>query len=192
MRKSLFATASLLMLAACGGPETSQANNSAANISDEASPPATANASATNNAMVMLASRPLSKPAALKVMHERHEGMEDIGDAFKVISREMKASAPNLAEVRQNAGVIAGLAPKVSGWFPPGTEPTVGKTRAKPEIWKKPDDFAAKTKTFQAAAQAFNAAARRGDMAAVKAAHADLGKTCKACHDPYRAPEGDH
>jgi len=85
------------------------------------------------------------------------------------------------------AATIAGFAPKVPSWFPPGTGPNVGKTMAKAEIWQKPADFAAKAKAFRGAALAFNAAAKSGDMAAIKAGFGDLGKTCKACHDPYRA-----
>ena len=191
MRAALFAmTVPLVLLAACGGPETSQANNSGANISNEASPPATAAGSTASAAGPLGA--PVSGDQAKKLMHDRHEGMEDIGDAFKVIGREMKAGSPDLGAVRQNAGIIAGLASQASGWFPPGTDPTVGKTRAKPEIWQKPEDFAAKMRDFQQTAQAFNAAAQRGDTAALKTAQADLGKSCKACHDLYRAPEDDH
>jgi cytochrome c556 len=61
------------------------------------------------------------------------------------------------------------------------------KTRALPAIWQKPEDFAAKDRNFQQAAQAFKAAADAGDVNGVKAKFADLGKTCKACHDTYRA-----
>ena len=135
---------------------------------------------------------PATKEAALKLMHERHEGMEDIGDAFKVLGREMKAGEPDVAAVRTHATTIARLAPQVSRWFPAGTGPDVGKTRAKPEIWQKPEDFAAKRRAFQTAARSFDATAKTGDVAAIKASFGTLGKTCKACHDPYRAPESDH
>ena len=135
---------------------------------------------------------PASKEAALKLMHERHEGMEDIGDAFKVLGREMKSDAPNLEAVRASAATVARLAPEVSRWFPQGTGPDVGKTRAKPEIWQKPEDFNAKARTFQAAARSFDATAKAGDVAAIKACFGEVGKTCKACHDLYRAPESDH
>ena len=134
-----------------------------------------------------LAPAPASKEDALKLMHERHEGMEKIGKATKALSREMKADAPNQATVRSSAATIAELAPKVSAWFPKGTGPDVGKTHAKATIWEKPEDFAAKTRDFQAAAQKFNATATAGDVAAIKAGFADLGKTCKACHDSYRS-----
>ena len=177
--------AGFALLVACGGPEASQANLTQAN-GNSASP-------ATAGGAAIVAASPLGKAVsgapAKKLMHDRHEGMEDIGDAFKVVSREVKAERPDAAKLRENAAIIARLAPQAAGWFPPGTGPDVGKTRAKPEIWKKPRDFAAKTRTFQQAARAFNAAAQRGDMAAITTAHADLGKSCKACHDPYREPE---
>jgi len=183
----LTAAATLTLLTACSGDDASQANNAQANVGKEASTPSTATATG-----VTPLGAAVSGDAATKLMHDRHEGMEDVGDAFKVLTREMKATSPNLPAVRENAAVIARLAPQVSGWFPPGTEPTVGKTRAKPEIWQKPEDFAAKTRDFQQAAQAFNAAAQGGDLTAMKSAHADLGKSCKACHDLYRAPEDEH
>ena len=175
--------ASLTLLAACGGPETSQANNSAANISNDAQPEATANAS---NAMVLL-TPVTNKEQALKIMHERHEGMEAVGKNTKTLKRELQGSAPNLATVRQSAAAMADLSKKASGWFPKGTGPDVGKTGAKPEIWQNGKDFSAKLAAFQKAAQALNAAARGSDVGAMKDRFADLGGTCKACHDKYRA-----
>jgi len=128
----------------------------------------------------------LPKNKALAVMHERHEGMEKIGDTNKLLRRELTSSSPFLPAVQSGAATIAGLSVRANGWFPAGTGPDVGKTGAKPEIWQKPQDFAAKLRGFQAAARAFNLAARSGDMAAIKARYADLGGTCKACHDSYR------
>jgi cytochrome c556 len=124
---------------------------------------------------------------AARIMRERHEGMETIGKSVKALHREFDAAAPDLGVVRASAGQIAGLSAKGSGWFPSGTGPDVGKTGAKPEIWQSPQDFAAKLSAFQKAAQLFNAAAAGGDVNAMKARYADLGGTCKACHDKYRA-----
>ena len=92
--------------------------------------------------------------------------------------------------IRSSAATIAGLAPKVPSWFPAGTGPDVGKTEAKAEIWQKPQDFAARTRAFQQAALAFDAASKAGEMPVIQARFADLGKTCKGCHDLYR--EEDH
>jgi cytochrome c556 len=133
----------------------------------------------------------VSGDQAKALMDERHEGMEDIGDAFKAVNAQLKGSSPDVAAIQKDAATIATLAEKSASWFPPGTGPDVGKTRAKAEIWQKPDDFAAKDKAFHEAAVAFKAAADSGDVNAVKAAAGELGKNCKACHDPYRAPEKD-
>ena len=129
----------------------------------------------------------LPKNKALAIMHERHEGMEKIGDTNKLLRREIISSSPFMPAIQSGAATIAGLSVRANGWFPKGTGPELGKTGAKPEIWQKPQDFAAKLRGFQAAAQAFNAAARSGDMNAIKARYADLGGSCKACHDSYRA-----
>jgi cytochrome c556 len=142
------------------------------------------------SALALLASiavaKPLSKDAALKVMHERHEGMEAIGKTNKVLRRELTADAPNMGEVRGAAKGMANLAGKSSRWFVDGTGPDVGKTGAKPEIWKQKADFNAKLRDFQDAAKALQAAAAKGDGNAIKAGYANLGKTCQACHDSYR------
>jgi cytochrome c556 len=129
---------------------------------------------------------PVSPEQAKPLMNQRHEAMEEIGDAMKLITRELRAGSPDLTRVREGAGTIARLAPQVSGWFPPGSGPEAGKTQAKAAIWQNPEDFAAKRNDFQQAAQRFNAAAQGSDLAAIRAAHAELGKTCKACHDLYR------
>jgi cytochrome c556 len=183
--KFVAAAAVFLPLAACGGAKTSQANNAQANVSNESRPAETANASATNNGMVMLAVRGVTGAEALRVMHDRHEGMEAIGDANKAIRRSL--AGPDLPTLRANAAKIAQLSRQASGWFPPGTGPDVGKTGAKPEIWQNPQDFAAKLHQFQLAAQAFNAAASSKDVGAINAKFAELGQACKACHDKYRA-----
>lgn len=191
MRSKFVAAAAVCVsLAACNW-KAGQANSAQGNISQDNRPPATAKASVvTNNSvtntMVMLAV-PLPKDRALQVMHVRHEGMEAIGDATKIIHRALGAS--DIAAVRANAAKIAELSQQASTWFPAGTGPNVGKTRAKPDIWQSSDDFAAKLRSFQTAARALQLAAAGNNVAAMKARFADLGGTCKACHDKYRAEE---
>ena len=129
----------------------------------------------------------LPKAKALAIMHDRHEGMEKIGDTNKLLRRELTSSAPFMPAVKSGAATIAGLSRRASGWFPAGTGPEMGNTGAKPEIWQNSRDFAVKLRNFQAAAQAFNTAAAGGDLAAIKARYSDLGGTCKACHDSYRS-----
>ena len=183
----LAATAAAAFLGGCGGPETSQANNTQANIGNSASPPATANASATTNSMVMLAAP--SKDQALKIMHDRHEAMEQLGKAMKELHRGLDASPPDANAIRAQTAIMAATAARIPAMFPGGTGPDVGKTRAKPEIWKQQGLFLRRAKEYQAAALAINAAAKAGDMNRVMALHENVDKACKACHDPFRAPE---
>ena len=129
----------------------------------------------------------LPKGKALAIMHERHEGMEKIGDTNKLLRREITSSSPFMPAVQSGAATIRGLSVKANGWFPVGTGPELGKTGAKPEIWQNQQDFVAKLRAFQAAAQAFDAAAKAGDMNAIKARYSALNGACKACHDKYRA-----
>ena len=191
MRSTLLTAAcACALLAACNWKD-GQANSAQGNISKDSRPPATAKASAvTNNGMantmVMLAV-PLPRDRALQIMHVRHEGMEAIGDANKAVHRALGSS--DIGTVRANAAKMAQLSQQASTWFPAGTGPDVAKTRAKPDIWQSSDDFAAKLRAFQTAARAFQVAAGGNNVAAMNARFADLGGTCKACHDKYRAEE---
>ncbi len=128
----------------------------------------------------------LPKNKALAIMHERHEGMEKIGDTNKLLRREIASSSPFMPTIQSGAATIAGLSKRASGWFPAGTGPETGKTGAKPEIWQKPQDFTAKLRDFQAAAQLFDAAAKAGDTNALKGRYTAMVRTCSACHDSYR------
>lgn len=188
MRTSIVMTfAAAALLAGCDRQASRDGNGGNSVIASEETRTGAAAAETSSAAVLGLA---VAGADAKRIMHDRHEGMEQIGDGMKLASRELKGDAPNLAKVREGAGTIARLAPQVSGWFPPGTGPDVGKTEAKAEIWQKPQDFAAKTRNFQQAAKRFQAAAQGNDLAAIRAAHGDLGKSCKACHDLYR--EEDH
>ena len=142
---------------------------------------------AITTAGVALAAAALPKPKALAIMHARHEGMESIGKATKAMNRELQGRSPDLTVVRLSAGQMARLSRQASHWFPQGTGPNIGKTGAKPEIWKDPKDFSAKLAAFQRSAQALNAAAAGNDVTVIKARFADLDGTCKSCHDKYRA-----
>jgi cytochrome c556 len=181
MRIALFAFAcGIALLTGCGGPKTSQGNNAQANISNTRDE----NQAAATNLEVRI-----SAGDAAKVMHDRHEAMEGLGKAMKALHRELESGKPDINVVRQQTATMAAAGPKIPDMFPAGTGPDAGKTRAKAEIWTQHDLFARKAKDFAAAAQAIDAAAKSGDLNKVMAAHDGVDKACKACHDPFRAPE---
>jgi cytochrome c556 len=174
----LTALATISLLGACRQSE-GQSNNVRANDTASSAEPA-------KTKLVPMAAL-ASKDEALKVMHERHEGMEQIGKSNKAAKRALDSSTPDTAQIQKSAATIADLAAKSVNWFPAGTGPELGKTGAKPEIWQNQQDFSAKNEDFRTAAQAFNSAAASGNLDAIKSSFADLGKTCKACHDKYRS-----
>lgn len=176
-----------LLLTACAAIALAACNQGEGNVSlEKANASGNAAGNAIENAVANSTAAPLEKSAALALMKERHENYEKIGKAMKAIGRTLKSDSPDLGVVRTGADTIATMAPKVKSWFPAGTGPDVGKTEAKAAIWQKNDDFVAKADDFTRAATAFQAAARGGDLAAIRAAHGALGKSCKACHDLYR------
>lgn len=69
--------------------------------------------------------------------------------------------------------------------FVPGTEK--GTTRAKPEIWENKDDFNSKMADFKKAAAALAEVSGSGDKKAIANGIMATGKTCKSCHDEYKA-----
>jgi cytochrome c556 len=119
----------------------------------------------------------------------RHEHYEELGDAFKAVRDGSKASSPDFAALEKAAEIVNKASINQQQWFPKGTGPEAGKTRAMPEIWSKPDDFTAAQKMFSDRAPKLLAAVKSKDVAAVGAAFKEVGGACKNCHDTFRAPE---
>lgn len=181
MRHLLTGTTILLLVvvAACN-----QTENTAS------APEGEATTNQVNQSSVHSGDRTPEQIAAL--MEERHENFEDMGDAFKAISRELKGDAPNVAVIRQSAGVITGFSRDLPGWFPAGSGPETGReTRAKAEIWREGEAFRARHEALAAAAGRFNILAQGGDIEAIRAESRTLGKACAECHDRFRAPEDE-
>jgi len=119
----------------------------------------------------------------------RHEHYEELGKAFKAVRDGMNASSPDFAALQKNAETIKEASVNQQQWFPKGTGPEAGKTRALPEIWSKPADFEAAQKMFADRAPKLLAAVKSKDVDAVKAAFKETGGACKNCHDTFRSPE---
>jgi cytochrome c556 len=118
----------------------------------------------------------------------RHEHYEKLGEDFKTV-RDNSRGSPDWAALEKAAASIQEATVNQMQWFPKGTGPEAGKTRALPEIWSKPADFDAAQKMFADRAPALVAAVKAKDADAVGKAFRDLGGACKNCHDNFRAPE---
>ena len=133
----------------------------------------------------------IAAQSALDLQKARHDHYHELGDAFKTVRDQTRAGTPNMAKIKAAAQVINEASIDQGRWFPAGTGPEAGKTRALAEIWARPEDFKAAQKVFSDAAPRLLAAANASDLNAVKSTYGDLGKACKNCHDTFRAPE-DH
>ena len=131
-----------------------------------------------------------SEPANVKGLQKaRHDHYHELGDAFKVVRDQTRTDKPDLAKVKTAAKFVNDAAAEQEKWFPAGSGPEAGKTQALAEIWSKPAEFKAAMKLFSDAAPKLHAAANAGDVPAIKTAFADVGKTCKNCHEKFRAEE---
>ena len=119
----------------------------------------------------------------------RHEHYEELGDAFKAVRDQSKASSPDFAVLLKNVEIVNQASINQQQWFPKGTGVEAGKTRALAEIWSKPEEFTAAQKMFSDRAPKLLAAAKAKDLDAVTSAFKELGGACKNCHDTFRAPE---
>lgn len=116
----------------------------------------------------------------------RKASMNVTARSFGVLGGMAKGDIPFNKEVAQrHANVIANLSdlPLTAGAYGAGTDKGA-PTKADPKVFSEPEKFKAAYDKFSAAAHALPATAV--DLASLKVAVAELGKTCKGCHDDYR------
>jgi cytochrome c556 len=122
------------------------------------------------------------------IQKKRHDHYEALGEAFKTV-RDNSRGNPDFAALDKAVAVIQKSTVDQAQWFPKGSGPEAGKTRALPEVWTKPEDFAAAQKMFTDKAAPLAAAVKGRDADAVGKTFRELGLSCKNCHDNFRAPE---
>ena len=125
------------------------------------------------------------------IMEARHEHYEEMGRAMKGIGDQLKAGSPDVAVIQRHAALVAGYGPQILTWFPEGSGPEAGRTRAKAEIWSDAATFRSAAERFQQASAEFNRTAQGGDVGAIRAALPALRESCSNCHDRFRGPEQD-
>lgn len=129
-----------------------------------------------------------ASPAVTAAIAARKANYKEIGGAFKSITDEVRSGSPDMSTVRPLAKDIAARSALQLKHFPKGSGPESKlKTRAKALIWKEMPAFTKLQRDMITSANALSAAANAGDKAALSAARAKLGETCKSCHDRYRA-----
>lgn len=95
----------------------------------------------------------------------------------------------NQQQVEAAANTIAAIANSgIGALFGPGTEKDIGdvRTSADPSLFENMQDVAQLAGNMGTAANTLAEKAATGDQSEIRMAFAEVGKTCKACHDKYR------
>ncbi len=120
---------------------------------------------------------------AQEMIEKRQNLMKSNGAAAKAIKKAVEEK--DYATVETKVKDIMGNMDKVLDLFPQGS--TKGKTKAKPEIWEKFDEFSKNPGKVKKAAGELANAAKAMDDAAVGVKVKALGDACGACHKAFRA-----
>ena len=121
--------------------------------------------------------------AQADVIEKRQAAMKNNAANAKAIKAAVETK--DYATVEAKAKDIMGTADRIVSLFPKGS--TEGKTKAKPEIWEKPDEFAKNAKALNKAAGELVSAAKTGNDADVGVKVKALGEACNTCHKEFRA-----
>lgn len=117
------------------------------------------------------------------VIEKRQALMKSNSAAAKAIKGAVESK--DYATIETKAKDIGGNADKIVEAFPKGS--TKGKTKAKDDIWAKPDEFSKNAKSLKKAATELADAAKAKDAEAVTVKVKALGDVCGACHKANRA-----
>lgn len=124
---------------------------------------------------------PIRYRRAVMTMVKRH---------YEQVSAMAKGKIPmNRDELNRHASYLEMLSRASIDGFVAGSHE--GDTKAKPEIWQDWPRFRAQVEKFQGDAARLKEVARSGNPETLKGAVADMTRTCKNCHDDFKASSLD-
>ncbi|MFQ5683803.1 MAG: c-type cytochrome [Candidatus Binatia bacterium] len=118
------------------------------------------------------------------VIKQRQKLMKSNSAATKALKKAFAQG--DYATVKAKANVIAGNMDKVQALFPKGS--TSDKSRAKPVIWEKWDQFSKEPAKVKAAARELAEVAATKDEMRVGEKFVAFGMACGKCHKTFRGP----
>lgn len=114
----------------------------------------------------------------------RQAMMKAVGGHMSASSQILRGKVSVDGDLAMHARALAGLNANLTRLFPEGSD--FGETKAKEAIWEDWAKFEQAANAARDATAAFAEAAASGDTAQIKAAHKDVGKSCKGCHKDFR------
>ncbi len=122
--------------------------------------------------------------AQADIIKQRQDNRKAAGAAMRAVKGIIDAKGDAKAAV-VHAAKLKELELAFVNMFPAGSDK--GETKSLPTIWSDMAGFKKASENSNAAYDKLAMAAGSGDLAALTAAFGDVGKTCGACHDKYRA-----
>jgi len=102
-------------------------------------------------------------------------------------SRIVRGKVDFQDQLKLHVDSMQGIAGTIDALFPEDSD--FGETRAKEEVWSKPDEFAKSIKKNQQAVSELNQVVAGGDKSALAGAFKKLSDSCKSCHEKFRTIE---
>lgn len=125
--------------------------------------------------------------AAEDPAEQRHELMEDVGEAAKPLGEMLKAEREfDAATAMKSFQVMQDVAAVIGDLFPEGSY-VGGEEKAKETVWSDREGFNQKLAEFSDAL-AVAMAADPQSLEALEPAAGNVFKVCKSCHEEYRIP----
>jgi len=115
----------------------------------------------------------------------RQAALVVMASQFGRMQPTIKGQVPyDAAAIKANVAIFKTLSTLPWSAFGAGTQ---GNSSAKPEVWSDAAGFKAAQVKLEGAVVKLSAAADAGDLDKLRASFGDVGASCKACHDAYRA-----
>jgi cytochrome c556 len=114
----------------------------------------------------------------------RQAMMSAIGGHMGASTQILRGKVAPEGDLDMHARALAELSAQLTRLFPEGSD--FGETKAKAVIWENWDKFEQAADDTRQTSAAFAAAVAGGDAGKIEAAHKELGKSCKGCHEDFR------
>ena len=129
-----------------------------------------------------------SEKAAADAVKFRKSLLQLVRSNVGVLNAMAKGKIPvNADTLKKNGARLEQLADMMPDYFKIDTRKFNIKTDAKPELWDNTADFESKIKALKDAAVNLQAASKLTDAGDQKKAIGQVFKSCKSCHDDYKA-----
>ncbi len=131
----------------------------------------------------------VAEPAPEDAVKYRQSIMKSLSGHNGAISLMVRGKAGDPANLGNHVQALVNLTSEIESLFKVGAD--LEDDRALPTIWDNAEAFADAIENIEAAVAALSEVVDSGDMQAIDAAHRDMGKACKGCHEDFRQKKED-